>query len=243
MPATVEARYIAFASNSISFDSLDALTQVSVSNHAGHGGRDAIDQSETNIASALDGALHHFAPDHLKRLVLISDGNETSGNVAEMLPRLRQEHVPVFTLPLESRSDQDAWIETVRTPSKVTADEQFPVEVQIFSSSNTIGEVEIRNGSTVLARRTAVLEKGLNRIAFETSIASSTGTVMLEATVTIAGDPRLENNIFRRPWWFPDGREFCTWRVIRRVHTTFNPLWRLRVSPWMYLTSRQFPHA
>jgi Ca-activated chloride channel family protein len=194
-----EARYIAFASNSISFDSLDALTQVSVSNHAGRGGRDTIDQSETNIASALDGALHHFAPDHLKRLVLISDGNETSGDVAEVLPRLRQEHVPVFTLPLESWSDQDAWIETVRTPAKVTADEQFPIEVQIFSSSHTIGEVEIRTGNTVLERRTALLEKGLNRIAFETSIASSTGTVMLEAMVTIAGDARAENNVFRQP--------------------------------------------
>jgi uncharacterized membrane protein len=194
-----DARYIAFASNSISFDSLDALTQVSVSSHAGPGGRGTIDQSETNIASALDGALHHFAPDHLKRLVLISDGNETSGDVAEMLPRLRQEHVPVFTVPLEGRSNEDAWIEAVRTPPKVTADEQFPVEIQIFSPSSTTGEVEIRNGSRILAKRTALLEKGLNRIAFETSIAASAGTVMLEATVTIAGDARRENNVFQQP--------------------------------------------
>jgi len=194
-----DARYIAFASNSISFDSLEALTQVSVSTRASPVGQDTIDQSETNIASALDGALHHFAPDRLKRFVLISDGNETSGDVAEMLPRLRKEHVPVFTLPLEARSAQDAWIETVRTPPKVNADEQFPVEVQIFSPFNTTGDVELRNGGKVLARRTAVLEKGLNRIAFETSIASGSGTAMLEASVTIAGDARRENNIFRQP--------------------------------------------
>jgi uncharacterized membrane protein len=194
-----DARYIAFASNSISFDSLEALTQVSVSTRAGPVGQDTIDQSETNIASALDGALHHFAPDRLKRFVLISDGNETSGDVAEMLPRLRKEHVPVFTLPLEARSAQDAWIETVRTPPKVNADEQFPVEVQIFCPFNTTGDVELRNGGKVLARRTAVLEKGLNRIAFETSIASGSGTAMLEASVTIAGDARRENNIFRQP--------------------------------------------
>ncbi len=232
---------IAFASNSISFDSLDALTQVSVSNHAGRGGRDAIDQSETNIASALDGALHHFAPDHLKRLVLISDGNETSGDVAEILPRLRQEHVPVFTLPLGTRSDQDAWIETVRTPPKVTADEQFPVEVHIFSPSSTTGEIEIRNGSKVLARRTARLEKGLNRIAFETSIASTTGTVMLEATVTIAGDARPENNVFRQPIAVSGRPRFSTRKVIRRVRITFNPRWRRRVSPWMWSIAASIP--
>ena len=194
-----DARYIAFAANSISFDSLDDLTQVSVSNHDIRGVRKTIDQSDTDIASALDGALHHFAPDHLKRLVLISDGNETSGDVAEVLPRLRREHVPVFTLPLEARSTQDAWVETVRTPPKVTADEQFPVEVQIFSPFKTTGEVEIRNGGRVLAKRTAQLEEGLNRIGFETSIASATGTVMLEATVAIAGDSRPENNVFRQP--------------------------------------------
>ena len=194
-----DARYIAFASNFIPFDSLDDLIQVSVSSHADRTARNSIDQSETDIASALDGALHHFAPDHLKRLVLISDGNETSGDIAEVLPRLSQEHVSVFTVPLAARSDQDAWIENVRTPPKVTSDEQFPVEVQIFSPSNTTGEVELRNGSRVLASRTALLEKGLNRIGFETSLSSSTGTVVLEAAVAIAGDARPENNVFRQP--------------------------------------------
>jgi len=194
-----DSRFIAFASNSIPFETLEDLTQVSVSNHAGRGGRATIDQTETNIASALNVALHHFAPHHLKRLVLMSDGNENSGDVAAVLTRLKQEHVQVFTLPLGTKSDRDSWIETVMAPSKVTADEQFPLEVHIFSPADTIGEIEIRNGGKVLARRSALLAKGPNRIAFETSIPSTTGTVVLEASLRVDGDARMENNVFRLP--------------------------------------------
>jgi len=194
-----DSGFIAFGSNSIPFETLDELTQVSVSNHAVRNGRQAIDQTDTNIAAALDAALHHFAPDHLKHMVLISDGNETAGDIAEVLPRLRKEHVQVFTLPLGTRSDQDSWIETVLAPSKVTADEQFPIEVHVFSPSNSMGEVEIRNGSRILARRTLSLSKGLNRVAFETNIPSTTGTVVLEASLTTADDTRPENNVYRQP--------------------------------------------
>jgi Ca-activated chloride channel homolog len=194
-----DSRFVAFASNSISFKSLNELTQVSVSNHGGQTGQNLIDQSETNIASALDDALHRFAPYHLKRLVLISDGNDTSGDIAEVLPRLKQEHVHVFTLPLEAKSDQDSWIETLITPSTVAADEQFPIEVHIFSPSNTSGDVEIRVADKILATRTVLLTKGLNRIAFETSIPANTGTVLIEARARIAGDSRSDNDVFRQP--------------------------------------------
>jgi len=191
-----DSRFIAFASNSIPFETLDALTEVPVSHRAGP---DSIDQSRTDIAAALENALHIFVPNRLKRLVLISDGNENSGNVAAILPRLNREHVHVFTMPLAARSDQDSWIETVLAPAQVAADEQFPVEVHVYSQSEATGDIELRTEGKVLAKRTVQLTRGLNRIAFETNIASVTGTVVLETNLKVAGDPRPENNLFRLP--------------------------------------------
>jgi hypothetical protein len=39
-------------------------------------------------------------------------------------------------------------------------------------------------------------EEGLNRIAFEASVAEKSGTAVLEAAVRIGGDPFAENNTF-----------------------------------------------
>ncbi len=138
--------------------------------------RNAIDQSQTDIAAAMERALRSFAPNHLKRLVLVSDGNENSGDLAAVIPRLKKEGVEVFTVPQPVRSDQDVWIETLMAPPQVNAEEQFPLEVHIYSPSDMTSTVEIRNGTKVLASRSVPLKKGLNRVAFETSVAEKAGT-------------------------------------------------------------------
>src|SRR5262249_16633028 len=68
----VHARFVAFGSNAMAFDSLDEMTHVPVILQPGPG---AVDKSRTDIAAAIDEGLHTLAPNHLKRIVLISDGN------------------------------------------------------------------------------------------------------------------------------------------------------------------------
>src|SRR5262249_28175174 len=140
-----------------------------------------------------------FAPNQLKRLVLLSDGDDNTGDIASILPRLKQEHVHVYTLPLTTRSEHDAWIEAVMTPQQVNVDEQFPVDIHIFSQSETTAEIEIREGNSVLGKQTAQLTPGLNRIGFETNVHKDTGNIVLDVTARIEGDPRPENNLFHQP--------------------------------------------
>jgi len=190
-----DSRFIAFGGNSLGFERLEDLTHVAVSSQTS---RNAVDQSQTDIAAALERAMRSFAPNHLKRLVLVSDGNENAGDIAAVMPRLKKEGVEVFTVPLPVRSEQDVWIENLMAPPQVNAEEQFPLEVHIYSGSNVSGRVEIRNGTKILAARTVPLKKGLNRVAFETSVAERAGNVVLDATVRIDGDPFQENNEFHQ---------------------------------------------
>jgi hypothetical protein len=99
---------------------------------------------------------------------------------------------------MTSRSNQDVWIESLDAPARVNADEQFPLELQIVSPSGTLAKVEIRNNAKTLIQKTVSLQKGLNRIALETSISESAGTAVLEAAVQLPGDPFPENNLFRQ---------------------------------------------
>jgi uncharacterized membrane protein len=190
------AQFVAFGSNSRAFETVEELRKVQVAGQRRDG---SVDQSETDLAGALDRALRSFAPNHLKRAVLISDGNENSGDIASALARLNRENVHVFTKPLESRESRDVWVETVMAPPSVTADEQFPVEVHVYSQFPTSGTVVLSKGKETLATKTVNLDKGLNRIAFSTRVKDETSTVVLEASVKANDDSFDGNNLFRQP--------------------------------------------
>jgi hypothetical protein len=155
-----QARFVPFGANSQLLDSVDQLKNVTVSAKEAAG---AIDQSGTDIEDAVDRALRSFAPHHLKRLVLISDGNENNGHIIDMLPRLKRENVHVYTLPVPARTNHDAWIETVMAPTTVAAEETFPAEVHVYSQVDTTGEVELKNGDKSLGKKQVRLQKGLNQ--------------------------------------------------------------------------------
>jgi Ca-activated chloride channel homolog len=189
------SKFVAFAANSLAFDTAADLAQVKVSSKAQPG---AINQSKTRLAAALEHAARSFARDHVKRLVLLSDGNSNSGDITGALNLLRQEKVRVFTHALTARATQDTWIEDILAPASVTAEEQFPVEVHVFSQRAAPAEIQLKNGDKVLEKRPVALKEGLNRIAFETNVKDESSTAVFEADVKIAGDPLPANNIFRR---------------------------------------------
>ena len=188
------ARFIPFAANSTVFENLDQLKEVQVASSASRG---SIDQSGTDIENAIDTAIRSFAPHHLKRLVLLSDGNENSGHMMDMLSRLKSESIHVYTIPSQARTNHDVWVENIMAPSEVTAEELFPLETHIYSQSDTSAEVEIKHGDKSLGTKKVQLIRGLNRVAFETSIKDEAGPVIIDAEVKAADDPFPQNNKFR----------------------------------------------
>ncbi len=197
-----QARFIPFAANSTVFESLDQLKKVNVTLTGpqaalAQGERAPIDQSATDIEGAIDTAIRSFAPHHLKRLVLISDGNENSGHMMDLLSRLKLEGVHVYAVPTEARTNRDVWVEAIMAPSEITAEELFPLEAHVYSQVDTSAEVEVKYGDKTLGSRKVQLIRGLNRVAFEGSIKDEAGPVTLEAEVKAARDPFPDNNKFR----------------------------------------------
>jgi len=188
------ARFVPFAVNSRVFDRLDQLKEVQVGSGAS---RNSIDQSGTDIEDAIDTAIRSFAPHHLKRLVLLSDGNENSGHMMNVLSRLKSESIHVYTMPSSARTNRDVWVENILSPAEVTAEELFPVEAHVYSQVETSAEVEIRQGEKSLGTKQVQLTRGLNRVAFETSLKDEAGPTMIEASVKAANDTFAENNKFR----------------------------------------------
>jgi uncharacterized membrane protein len=190
------AQFVVFGANPALFGDLSQLENVAVSTDGPVDG--SIDQSGTNIQEALNLALRAFPPHHLKRLVLISDGHETSGRMNDVVQQLKQQAIRVYAIPAAARSEGDAWVESMQTPVAIAADEPFTLTVGVYASVDEVGEVEVRTGRHTLGSARQQLKRGLNDITFQTRITQEEGPLTLEAEVRTPTDSFAANNVFRK---------------------------------------------
>ena len=199
----VHARYLAFADHAVMLQKPGDVRSLTVT---GGRPRDAsadstvIDQTATNLEQALDAALMGLDPDRAKRIVLLTDGNQTAGDVWRVLPRLTQANVRVYPIPAKVRDVNDAWLAGIDVPVDVQSGEPVNVTVRVYSSVSTPAQVALKDGARVLGTRKLQLDRGLNRVAFETSFAR-TGVTTLSAEVLAKGDTVSENNRMQQSVW------------------------------------------
>ena len=142
-----------------------------------------IDRTATNLAGAIQLGLSLPIPRARtpniganrqvgqKRLVLLSDGIQNTGEVAALLDLVRASEIEVFTLPLSSEREYEVWVRTLETPSQVRSDEAFQLRAIIETTTDTEVQVRLyRNDIPVTEPKTMALKKGKQPINFPQQI-------------------------------------------------------------------------
>jgi Ca-activated chloride channel family protein len=160
----------------------------------------AIDQGATNLESALLTSLFGFAPEHSKRLVLLSDGNQTEGDLWRALPRVRAENIRIFTIPAAVSVESDAWIEAVTTPDGVRQQEPITIKVRVFSRSATRARIQMRNADKRLGTQVVALAPGANEFSFPTQL-DTPGANDIVVQVFAEGDQFVHNDALTETVW------------------------------------------
>jgi uncharacterized membrane protein/uncharacterized protein YegL len=197
------ARYLAFANGVVAAENPPAIRKLVVtdaSRGAGASPPNALDQSATNLEQALDGALLELDHSRAKRIVLLTDGNQTDGDVWRALPRLLAAGVRVFPVPAKVRADNDAWVAGMDLPPDVRAGEPISVVVRVIATMEATAQVSLRNTKALLGTRRLQLRAGENRVAFEIRL-PHIGATTLAAEVVAAGDTIPENNRMQETAW------------------------------------------
>mgnify|MGYP001572772566 FL=1 len=143
------------------------------------GGGLAVRREATDLGAAIAASAGAFAPDSVRRLVLLTDGRANAGDLGEALARAGRAGVRIFTVPAPPRATRAAWLESIDAPEEVTAGEPFAVEVTVGSQVEQAAAVEIRQAGRTLARQVLALRPGSIR-------------VLLAPRVTAAGPQALE---------------------------------------------------
>lgn len=125
----------------------------------------------TNLDSALNAAIAALPPSRVPRIVLLSDGNATSGGSS--LSTLADSGCPVDTVLLPVRSDPEVQLSTVQAPTQVRQGQPFYVEVVISSNQEAEGYVDLYRGDIQVGADNAnkvKVKPGENRFRFRQSV-------------------------------------------------------------------------
>jgi len=193
-------RYVVFAENARLLAQRADVTKVGVSAAPDAERGRLLYQGATNLEVALDEALLGLDPARVRRLVLFTDGNQTTGDLWRAVPRLAAAGVRVFPFPATPRAPADAWIEHLDVADAVRRDEPVTVTVQVISQQRAPARVGLTAEGQALAARSVMLEPGINPVALTVRIRRE-GAVGLSAQVRARGDAFPENDQLEQSVW------------------------------------------
>ena len=174
----------------------------------GHFG-DGADSGGTNIAGALTAAGSLFAPDADKRIVLLSDGNETEDSAMAEVPAMLEDGVQIFSAAPPPSATERIAVTNFFSPDTVRADQRFEfrIDVESESQSPVAATLKLFRDSVAVGGESITLKPGLNRfelpyrldragaylMSAEVSIAPPRVALnpRVEAAVTVTGAPRI----------------------------------------------------
>ena len=148
----------------------------------------------TSLAAALEVAAAAIPPFYVPQIVLLTDGNETDGDVLQTSLSSR---VPISTVPLKTRDEPEVQVSSVNVPAQVRQGEPFYVEVVVDSNHDDEGYVEVYRGDIRVGGdeqpKRQKLKKGENRFRIRQTIDDEN---QVEFAVRIRGfdDQLLDNN-------------------------------------------------
>ena len=97
----------------------------------------------TDIATAIRTAVASIPPSYVPKVVLISDGNATTGDA---VAAAAAGGVPIDTKPLPQRSEPEVQLASVSAPAQVRQGEPFFVEITVNSTGDGKGYVDLYRG-------------------------------------------------------------------------------------------------
>ncbi|KGR75229.1 VWA domain-containing protein [Ureibacillus manganicus] len=151
------------------------------------------DPNNTNIEEALQIATSIVDRKKATRIVLLTDGLETKGNVVDQLVKLSGTNVSVDVVPLAKPFVSDVSIASFATPQIAYAGEEQQLVTEIKSTSTNEGVLYLYENDQLIYQEPISIEEGTNVFSYR-HVGTAEGLVKYETVVQVSEDAILENN-------------------------------------------------
>jgi hypothetical protein len=157
--------------------------------------RRQVSNQGTDIAAALLAGLQRARYDAPQLLLLVSDGMSTSGAVASALQAAKRPGLSVrWWRPQAGKRLPDAWIRSIRAPTRVGAGETFAVSVTAGANQSMRAELRLIANGRLAARQEIDLTPGEPGAASFDLALGQIGTQALTVILSAPDDGVPENN-------------------------------------------------
>ncbi len=161
----------------------------------------------TDIGGALDFTSAIFPAGKAKRIVLLTDGNDTTDRAASTAAQLAAQGIELLTVPLRNESAPEVLVEKVEVPRRLKSGEPFDLTAVIRSTVATTAKAKLYQNQFLVEQRDLELKPGENEflapnlkadgsfIAYELEVVPALDTVAennrASATASLRGEPRV----------------------------------------------------
>lgn len=152
------------------------------------------DPTRTDVARALRLAAALMPEGARRRVVLLSDGRENSGDARSEAEALKLRGVHVDSVVVSGGTGADAAVLQVDTPARVRVDETFPVQVRLGSNISGQATIIVRKDDRIVERRQISLQPGQQDVTFRGK-ATEPGAVAYQVELRSDRDSTPENDV------------------------------------------------
>lgn len=124
----------------------------------------------TDIASAMRMSYGLFPQDHLKRVVLISDGNATRGDLIGESYRAEAYGIKIYNKEIEFEPRKEVLVRGVEVPDELKLGEPFVFVARVFSTHDTKASLTLWQNDFKDGSQTVDLKAGMNEVQFKTEV-------------------------------------------------------------------------
>ena len=150
--------------------------------------------SATDLSRAIESAMALFPAEGQRRLLLLTDGNETRGNSRRHLPWLRAANVRVDAAVPPHHAAPDVRVDKLIVPPLVSEESIVPLRVVAYNTGKQRPAVISLFLDGLITDSAAIeLQAGLNNIELPSQL-SGQGSHRLRAELAVDDDPTVGNN-------------------------------------------------
>lgn len=149
--------------------------------------------NQTDLAEAIQLGLALFPSGYAKRMVIISDGAQTSGDALEAAKFAAATDVQIVSVPFINQMEAETLVTNVEVPTHLRQNEKFDLNVSVQSSAATRAVVRVLAGDQILYEQTHELRRGAQTLSLPLA-AGQPGFVDYEVQITPEKDSFYQNN-------------------------------------------------
>jgi Mg-chelatase subunit ChlD len=159
---------------------LEAITSAPVTN-------------QTNLAEAIQLGLALFPSGYAKRMVILSDGVQTSGDALEAAKFAAASDVQIVAVPFVNQTGAEVSVTDVNVPTYLRQNEQFDLNLSVEASAPTRAVVRVLAEGQILYEQTHELRRGTQTLSLPLT-AGQPGFVKYQVQITPEQDSFYQNN-------------------------------------------------